>query len=94
MGMIFFIYKLFYAKCEKNVSIIANIYAVIHLASCRGPFVTGLTQTKDSLFEIDEVEQLLHNTRLAETKEPLCKSNQAEPPYINTLPLQQMKRKK
>ena len=47
-----------------GVSIIASIFAVIRLASCQGAF---------------EVEQqLLHNTGLSQTKEPVCDSSGVE----------------
>ena len=70
MGMLFFKHiNYFYAEYEKTF-IIANIFAVIHLASCQDAFGveqellhnTGPTQTKEPLCESGGVEQLLHNT--------------------------------
>ena len=61
-GHIFFLLYVnyFYAECDKNIFIIANMSAVIHLASCQGRFVLE--------------QQLFHNTGLAQTKGPLCES--------------------
>ena len=80
MGMLFFniffnILIIFYAKYEKNIFIIiANIFAVIHLASYQCDF---------------EVEQqLLHNTEPTHTKKPLCESGGVEQPLYNTGPAQ------
>ena len=55
---------------KKNIFIIANVFAVILLASCQGAFEveqqvlhnSGPTQTKEPLCESGGVEQLLHNT--------------------------------
>ena len=48
----------------------ANIFAVIHLASCQ------------SAFEAEQ--QLLHDTGPTQAKEPLCESGGVEQPSHNT----------
>ena len=72
MGMLYFFKYInyFYAKYEKHIFVIANMFAVILLASCQGAF---------------EVEQqLLHNMGPAQTNEPLCESSGVEQPLHST----------